>query len=195
MRWRRFALDGGVLKKRGGWRWEGSLKKPDVIRSPRNKTQKKIGSPSAVGVFGTPHRQVQGTPEGNFLEGYEGCDAACDRAWSSRIEGIPRKLPHAIECDQSMGCSRELTERNWKSNRRSCIVNTYICIHTVRSISMLYQGQQSHEIFCRCCHCEWSLYGSPSIWKTLGSSSADAYHVMTSVFEVGGIRVDASQFI
>ena len=27
MRWRRFALDGGVLKKRGGWRWEGSLKK------------------------------------------------------------------------------------------------------------------------------------------------------------------------
>ena len=28
-----------------------------------------------------------------------------------------------------MGCSRELTERNWKSNRRSCIVNTYICMH------------------------------------------------------------------
>ena len=28
----------GCLKKRGGWRWEGSLKKPDVIRSPRNMT-------------------------------------------------------------------------------------------------------------------------------------------------------------
>ena len=42
----------GCLKKRGGWKWEGSLKKPDVIRSPRNKDQKKKGSPSAVGVFG-----------------------------------------------------------------------------------------------------------------------------------------------
>ena len=30
---------------------------------------------------------------------------------------------------KSMGCSRELTERNWKSNRRSCIVNTYICMY------------------------------------------------------------------
>mgnify|MGYP005746138913 CR=1 FL=1 len=27
------------------------------------------------------------------------------------------------------------------------------------------------------------------------SSSADAYHVMASVFEVGGKRVEASQFI
>ena len=79
----------GCLKKRGGWRWEGSLKKPDVIRSPRNKRQKKLGSPSAVGVFGTPHRQIQGTPERNLLEGYEGCDAACDRAWSSRSKEFP----------------------------------------------------------------------------------------------------------
>ena len=30
----------GCLKKRGGWRWEGSLKKPDVIRSARNKEPK-----------------------------------------------------------------------------------------------------------------------------------------------------------
>ena len=92
MRWRRFALDGGVLKKRGGWRWGGSLKKPDVIRSPRNKRQKKLGSPSAVGVFGTPHRQVQGPRKEmswKVLEGCEGCDAACDRAWSSRSKEFP----------------------------------------------------------------------------------------------------------
>ena len=30
---------------------------------------------------------------------------------------------------KSMGCSRERTERNWKSNRRGFIVNTYICMH------------------------------------------------------------------
>ena len=60
--------------------------------------RKKLGSPSAVGVFGTPHRQVQGTPERNFLEGHEGCDAAWAAWLVIRVEGISRKLPHAIEC-------------------------------------------------------------------------------------------------
>jgi len=50
----------GCLKKSGGWKWEGSLKKPDVIRSPSNtsnKRQKKLGNPSAVGFFwGEPAR-------------------------------------------------------------------------------------------------------------------------------------------
>ena len=42
-----------------------------------------------LGFLGLPNRQVQGTPERNFLEGYEGCDAACDGAWSSRSKEFP----------------------------------------------------------------------------------------------------------
>ena len=41
---------------------------------------------------------------------------------------------------KSMGCSRELTERNWKGNRRSCIVNTYTCIHTCKDQSAYFTG-------------------------------------------------------
>ena len=84
----------GCLKKKrggfdGGWRWEGYLKKPDVIRSPRNKTQKKKGSPSAVGVFGTPHRQVQGTPERNFLEVTRDVMQLGQLGWSSGSKEFP----------------------------------------------------------------------------------------------------------
>ena len=86
-------------------RW-GCLKKPDVIGSSRKKKAKKLGSPSAVGVFGTPHRQVQGPRKEiswKVLEGYEGCDAAWAAWLVIRVEGISRKLPHAIECDQIHG--------------------------------------------------------------------------------------------
>ena len=80
---------------------------------------------------------------------------------------------------KSMGCSRELTERNWKSNRKSCIVNPYICMH-------------------RCKINEHTLPGSTiprnmlpllslrveSIWFAIDleddSSSVNAYHVRTS---------------
>ena len=72
--------------------------------------------------------QIQGTPERNFLEGYEGCDAAW-AAWSSGSKEFPGSCLMLLNVIKSMGCSRELTEGNWKSNRRGCIVNTYICMH------------------------------------------------------------------
>ena len=49
--------------------------------------------------------------------------------WSSRSKVFPGSCLMLLNVIKSMGCSRELTERNWKSNRRSCIVNTYICMH------------------------------------------------------------------
>jgi hypothetical protein len=97
---------------------------------------------------------------------------------------------------KSMGCSRGLTERNWKSNRRSCIVNTYICIHTCKVNQHALPG----SIIPRNMLPLLSLRIDP-IWFAIDleddSSSADAYmyHVMTSVFEVGGVRVEVSQFI
>ena len=50
---------------------------------------------------------------------------------------MPLMLLNVIK---SMGCSRELTERNWKGNRRSCIVNTYTCIHTCKDQSAYFTG-------------------------------------------------------
>ena len=63
----------------------------------------------AVGVFGTPHRQIQGTPERNLLEGYEGCDAAW-AAWSSGSKVFPGSCLMLLNVIKSMGCSRELTK-------------------------------------------------------------------------------------
>ena len=70
----------------------GIPKKARCNWKSQEQEAKKLGSPSAVGVFGTPHRQVQGPRKEiswKVLEGYEGCDAACDRAWSSRSKEFP----------------------------------------------------------------------------------------------------------
>ena len=95
---------------------------------------------------------------------------------------------------KSMGCSRELTERNWKSNRRSCIVNTYICMHRCKINQHTLPGSTIPRNMLPLLSLRVE-----SIWFAIDleddSSSADAYHVMTSVFEVGGKRVETSQFI
>ena len=53
----------GCLKKRGGWKWEGSLKKPDVIRSPRNKRQKNYEVPVRLRFLGLPINRSRGPPK------------------------------------------------------------------------------------------------------------------------------------
>ena len=184
----------GCLKKARWMKMGGVPKKARCNQKSQEQEEKKIGSPSAVGVFETPHRQVQGTLERNFLEGYEGCDAACDRAWSSRSKEFPGSCLMLLNVIQSMGCSRELTERNWKSNRRSCIVNTYTCIHTCKVNQHALPG----SIIPRNMLPMLSLRIDP-IWFAIDleddSSSAYSYPVMTSVFEVGGMRVEVLQFI
>ena len=66
---------GGVLG--GDGRWEGYLKKhakkPDVIRSPRNKRQKNEEVPVQLGFLGLPIDRSKG-PRRNFQEVSEGCD-------------------------------------------------------------------------------------------------------------------------
>ena len=86
----------GCLKKRDGWRWEGSLKKPDVIRSPRNKTQKNWEVPVRLGFLGLPIDRPKG-PRRNFL------------AWSSGSKVFPGSCLMLLNVIKSMGCSRELT--------------------------------------------------------------------------------------
>ena len=60
--------------------------------------------------------------------------------WSSGSKEFPGSCLMLLNVIKSMGCSRELTERNWKSNRRSCIVNTYICMHTCKDQSAYFTG-------------------------------------------------------
>ena len=93
----------GCLKKaRRVEMGEGSLKKPDVIRSPRNKRQKNLEVPVRLGFLGLPIDRSKG-PRRNFQEIPEGCDAAWAAWLVIQVEGISRKLPHAIECDQIHG--------------------------------------------------------------------------------------------
>ena len=134
-----------------------------------------------LGFLGLPIDRPKG-PRRNFL------------AWSSGSKVFPGSCLMLLNVIKSMGCSRELTERNWKSNRRSCIVNTYTCIHTCKVNQHALPG----SIIPRNMLPLLSLRVEP-IWFAIDleddSSSADAYHVMTSVFEVGGKRVEASIFI
>ena len=145
-----------------------------------------------LGFLGLPIDRPKG-PRRNFLEGYEGCDAAW-AAWSSGSKVFPGSCLMLLNVIKSMGCSRELTERNWKSNRRSCIVNTYICMHRCKINQHTLPGSTIPRNMLPLL----SLRIDP-IWLAIDleddSSSADAYHVMASVFEVGGKRVEASQFI
>ena len=132
-----------------------------------------------LGFLGLPNRQVQGTPERNFLEGYEGCDAACDGAWSSRSKEFPGSCLMLLNVIKSMGYSHELTERNWKSNRRSCIVNTYICMHRCKINEHTLPGSTIPRNMLPLL----SLRVEP-IWFGIDleddSSSVNAYHVRTS---------------
>ena len=68
---------------------------------------------------------------------------------------------------KSMGCSRELTGKKLEGQQeRLHCQHIHMRTYVLRSISILHRRQQSHEICCRCCHCELTLYGSPSIQKT-----------------------------
>ena len=142
-----------------------------------------------LGFLGLPIDRSKG-PRRNFQEISEGCDAAW-AAWSSGSKVFPGSCLMLLNVIKSMGCSRELTERNWKSNRRSCIVNTYICIHTCKVNQHALPG----SIIPRNMLPMLSLRIDP-IWFAIDleddSSSAYSYHVMTSVFEVGGMPVEAS---
>ena len=74
------------------------------------------------------------------------------------------------------------------------LVNTYICIH------MCKVNQHTSPASTIPWHILSMLLSRVEpIWFAIDleddSSSADAYHVMASVFEVGGKRVEASQFI
>ena len=93
-----------------------------------------------------------------------------------------------------MGCSRELTERNWESNRRSFIVNTYICMHRCK----INQHTLPESTIPRNMLPLLSLRVEP-IWFAIDleddSSSADAYRLLNSVFDVGGMRVDACLYM
>ena len=114
--------------------------------------------------------------------------------WSSGSKVFPGSCLMLLNVIKSMGCSRELTERNWKSNRRSCIVNTYICMHRCKINQHTLPGSTIPRNMLPLLSLRVE-----SIWFAIDleddSSSADAYHVMTSVFEVGGKRAEASQFI
>ena len=92
-----------------------------------------------LGFLGLPIDRPKG-PRRNFLEGSEGYDAVCVGAWSSGSKEFPGSCLMLLNVIKSMGCSRELTERNWKSNRRSCIVNIYTCIHTCKDQSAYFTG-------------------------------------------------------
>ena len=82
----------------------------------------------------SPKADPRGTPERSFLVISEEFDAAWS-AWSSRSNEFPGSCLMRLNVIKSMGCSRELTGRNWKGNRKSCIVSTYICIHKCKDQS------------------------------------------------------------
>ena len=92
-----------------------------------------------LGFLGLPIDRSKG-PRRNLQEISEGCDAAAWVAWSSGSKVFPGSCLMLLNVIKSMGCSRELTERNWKSNRRSCIVNIYTCIHTCKDQSAYFTG-------------------------------------------------------
>ena len=153
-----------------------------------------------LGFLGLPIDRPKG-PRRNFLEGYEGCDAAW-AAWSSGSKVFPGSCLMLLNVINPWDVRASLLKETGRATGEVALsTHTYACTG-VRSISILYQGRQSHETCCRSCHCELGLYCSlraESIWFAIDleddSSSADAYHVMTSVFEVGGKHVEASQFI
>ena len=78
-----------------------------------------------------------------------------------------------------MGCSRELTERNWKGNRRGCIVNTYICMHRCKINQHTLPGSTIPRNMLPLLSLRVE-----SIWFAIDleddSSSVNAYHVRTS---------------
>jgi len=86
---------------------------------------------------------------------------------------------------KSMGCSRELTGKKLEGQQERLHCQH---IHLHRNSYIRVKINQ-HML---------SLRIDP-IWFAIDleddSSSADAYHVMTSVFEVRGMRVEASIFI
>ena len=87
-----------------------------------------------------PKVDQRGTPERSFLVISEEFDAAWSAwsAWSSSSNEFPGSFLMRLNVIKSMGCSRELTGRNWKGNRKSCIVSTYICIHKCKDQSAYF---------------------------------------------------------
>ena len=97
---------------------------------------------------------------------------------------------------KSLGCSRELTEKNGRATGEAAL-STHIHVYTSVMINQ-------HTCTLPASTIPWHILPMLSlrvepIWFAIDleddSSSADAYHVMTSVFEVGGKRVEASIFI
>ena len=95
---------------------------------------------------------------------------------------------------KSLGCSRELIEKTESATGEVALsIQTHIYTRVKINQHTLPASTIPWHILPML-----SLRVEP-IWFAIDleddSSSADAYHVMTSVFEVGGMRVDASQFI
>ena len=95
---------------------------------------------------------------------------------------------------KSLGCSRELTEKTG-----SATGEVALSIHT-----HAYTRVKINQHTLLASTIPWHILPMLSlrvepIWFAIDleddSSSADAYHVMTSVFEVGGMRVEVLQFI
>ena len=98
---------------------------------------------------------------------------------------------------KSMGCSRELTEKTGRATGEAALsTHTHVFTRVKINQHTLPASTIPWHILPML-----SLRIDPTcIWFAIdledNSSSADAaYHVMTSVFEVGGMRVEVSQFI
>ena len=95
---------------------------------------------------------------------------------------------------KSLGCSRELTEKTGRATGEAAL-STHTHVYTRVKINQhtLPASTIPWHIL------SMLLSRVEPIWFAIDleddSSSADAYHVMASVFEVGGKRVEASQFI
>ena len=153
-----------------------------------------------LGFLGLPIDRSKG-PRRNFQKISEGCDAAW-AAWSSGSKVFPGCCLMLLNVMNPWDVRASLLKETGRATGEVALsTHTYACTG-VRSISMLYQGRQSHETCCRSCHCELGLYCSlraEYLWFAIDleddSSSADAYRLLNSVFDVGGMRVDACLYM
>ena len=113
VRWRRFALDGGVKKSAAGG--DGRDKNPDVTRSTKNKGQKKKEVPVRLGFLGLPIDRPKG-PRRNFL------------AWSSGSTGWlglnPEKAEHDVTLRNHLRSTSGLLL--WLNLRLACCPKSWI---------------------------------------------------------------------